>query len=417
MKPAHILVPTFFSFRDALTQTYTLPYVKIMKKYLPKGSQIYLMTLEQPHFKMSEEQKKQVKTELKNEFDIVLLDFPYYPFGTRAMLNWTRIISTLVKTIFTKKIKFIHPFCVTAGSGALILSKITGKKLIIDSFEPHAETMLESNTWTKNSRAFQILWNLEKQEAKHASAFIPCVNEMKNYAKNRYKVDVSSRCLESKPACVDLDLFDFSKRKDPKLLEELGLTDKIVSVYAGKFGSSYLEKEIFDFWKVCHNFWGDKFRVLILTSHKEEEINLYCKVSNLDRNIVSTKFVFHENIPSYIGLGDFGVTPFKPAASKRYGTPIKTGEYWAMGLPVVITPNISDDSDTIEKYKIGSIMNEFTETEYLRIAEDINKLLIHKEDTDLNQKIRGIAEKYRSFDIAHRVYDDLYGENGRAWKF
>ncbi len=388
-----------------------------MKKYLPKGSKIYLMTLEQSHFKMSEEQKKQVKTELQNEFDIYLLDFPYYRFGLRSILNWVRIVSVLVKTVFIKKIRFIHPFCVPAGAGGYLVSKLTGKKLIIDSFEPHAEAMLESNTWAKNSLAFKILWNLEKLQTAHASAFIPCVSEMKNYAKNRYKVDVNERSLESKPACVDLEIFDFVKRKDPKLIEELDLKDKIVSVYAGKFGSSYLEKEIFDFWKVCHNFWGDKFRVLILTSHKEEEINLYCKVSNLDRNIVTTQFVFHEYIPSYIGLGDFGVTPFKPAASKRYGTPIKTGEYWSMGLPVVITPNISDDSDIIEKYKIGSIMNEFTEKEYLRIAEEINELLIHKEETDLHQKIRGIAEKYRGFQIAHRVYEDLYGENGRAWKF
>lgn len=388
-----------------------------MKKYLPKGSKIYLMTLEQPHFKMSEEQKKEVKTQLQNEFDIHLLDFPYYRFGLRSMLNWVRIVSVLVKKVVAKKIRFIHPFCVPAGAGGYLVSKLTGKKLIIDSFEPHAEAMLESKTWEKNSLAFKILWNLEKWQTAHASAFIPCVLEMKNYAKNRYGIDVTERLLESKPACVDLNLFDFSKRKDPKLLEKLGLKDKIVSVYAGKFGSSYLEKEIFDFWKVCHNFWEDKFRVLILTSHKEDEINLYCKVSGLDRNIVTTQFVFHEHIPSYIGLGDFGVTPFKPAASKRYGTPIKTGEYWSMGLPVVITPNISDDSDTIEKYKIGSIMNEFTEKEYLRIAEEINQLLIHKEETDLHQKIRGIAEKYRSFDIAHRVYDDLYGENGRAWKF
>ncbi|WP_338768211.1 hypothetical protein WAF17_07345 [Bernardetia sp. ABR2-2B] len=417
MKPVHILVPTFFSFRDALMQTYTLPYVKIMKKYLPKGSKIYLMTLEQPHFKMSEEQKKQVKTELQDKYNIYLLDFPYYRFGFRSIVNWGRIVSVLVKTVLIKKIRFIHPFCVPAGAGGYLVSKLTGRKLIIDSFEPHAEAMLESNTWSKNSLAFKVLWNLEKLQTSHASAFIPCVNEMKNYAKNRYEVDVSNRCLESKPACVDLDLFDFEKRKNPKLLKELGLEDKIVSVYAGKFGSSYLEKEIFDFWKVCHTYWGDKFRVLILTSHKEEEINLYCKASDLDRDIVTTKFVFHEHIPSYIGLGDFGVTPFKPAASKRYGTPIKTGEYWSMGLPVVITPNISDDSDTIEKYKIGSIMNEFTEKEYLRIAEEINELLIHKEETDLHQKIRNIAEKYRGFQIAHRVYDNLYGENGRAWKF
>jgi hypothetical protein len=88
-----------------------------------------------------------------------------------------------------------------------------------------------------------------------------------------------------------------------------------------------------------------------------------------------------------------------------------------MGLPVVITPNISDDSGIIEKYKIGSVMNEFTEKEYLRIVEEINQLLIHKEETDLHQKIKGIAEKYRGFQIAHRVYDDLYGKNGRAWKF
>lgn len=53
-----------------------------------------------------------------------------------------------------------------AGALGYVLSKFTGSKLIIDSYEPHAESMVENGTWKKSSLKFKILFWLEKNRAR-----------------------------------------------------------------------------------------------------------------------------------------------------------------------------------------------------------------------------------------------------------
>ena len=44
--PEHVLVITYWSYADALVQTYTLPYLRIMLGVMPEGSSIHIVTLE-----------------------------------------------------------------------------------------------------------------------------------------------------------------------------------------------------------------------------------------------------------------------------------------------------------------------------------------------------------------------------------
>jgi glycosyltransferase involved in cell wall biosynthesis len=404
----NILVLTSWSFADALVQNYTLPYVRIMQKYLPEGSKIYLMTLEQPHLALSQEAAKHTDEELARE-NIISLRYPYKRFGIGQIAVWSKVFAALVLLIFRKKIYAIHPWCTPAGAAGFILSLLTGKKLILDSYEPHAEAMLESKTWTRTSAAFRILFFLEKMQSRRAKIFIGCTSAMRHYAEEKYGVSFSGKKFYSKPACVNFELFDLSLRKNEKLLAELDLVEKVVCVYAGKFGGSYLEKEVFDFFAVCADFWGEKFSVLLLTSHSEEEIAANCLASGFDRRSLRRLFVPHTEVPRYMALADFGITPFKPVPSKRYGTPVKNGEYWALGLPVVITKNISDDSDIISQNDIGYVLQDLNEAEYKRAAQKIHELLLNREKTNLTEKIRATAEKYRSFGIAEKIYQEIYG--------
>jgi len=155
------------------------------------------------------------------------------------------------------------------------------------------------------------------------------------------------------------------------------------------------------------NHFGPTFRFLILTSHKRAEIEDYCHKVGLDSSIVISEFVEHAKIAAYMGLADFAITPVTPVPTKRYCTPIKDGEYWAMGLPVVITKEISDDSEIIEEENIGAVLNELNEKEYLIAIKKIDSLL-KTNRTELKNKIRKIAEKYRSFAIAEKVYSQIY---------
>jgi glycosyltransferase involved in cell wall biosynthesis len=263
---------------------------------------------------------------------------------------------------------------------------------------------VENHTWTEDSMAYKLLHRMEKLQTQRASAFIATTEGMRQYAKDRFGVTVKQ--LYAKPACVDLDQFKPGP-KDPVLLNELGLEGKIVCVYAGKLGGIYLKEEVFDFIKACYLHWNDRFRFLMLTNATKEEIAAEVKRTGLPENIVMAKFVSHSEIAAHLSLGDFGLNPVKPVPTKRYCTSIKDGEYWATGLPVVITRDISDDSGIIEAKGIGYVLKELTTAEYEKAIQRIEELL--KEDrTILQQKIRAVAETYRSYSIAENIYRTLY---------
>lgn len=405
-KQKNILVVTYWSYNDALIQTYTLPYLKIISQKLPKGSTIYLMTLEQGSGRLKENEVIEVQKQLAAH-NIVLITKPYIHFGFRAILNWIRIIFSLVSLIKKRKIKYIHAFCTDAAAAGCLLNVFTGIPLIVDSYEPHAEPMLESGTWRRNSMAFQILFFFEKWQSKLAISVIACVEKMKEYAQASYGVVPQNFYVI--PACIDFELFSKESIKDVSLLDEMDFNDKIVLVYAGKFGGSYLREEVFEFFKVTSDYYGDKLRILLLNNQEEELINNWCNEAGLDRTIIKKKFVMHHDVPKYIGLADFAITPFVPVPSKRYGSPIKTGEYWALGLPVVITRNISDDSSIIEENGIGAII-DLDKDSYLKAVKKIDGLLRNNSKEELYKKINSIARKYRSFEIADNVYTSLYSE-------
>lgn len=395
MRDTHILVITYWKYEDALIQTYTLPYLKIIASILSDKSKIYLFTLDDCIKKTNEVAPK-----------ITNVSKAYYSFGFKSTIEWIKNFIYLYKLIKREKIEYIHCWCTPAGVAGYILSVLTGVKLIIDSYEPHAESMLENGTWKKNSVAFKSLFWFEKLQSKRANYLIAATNGMKDYAFEKYNVIKNNFFV--KPACVDLNLFSITNRKNENLVSELGLTNKIVCVYAGKFGGIYLDKEVFDFFRQCELHWGEKFHALILSSHHYEEIKMFAQRSELSLSSITLKFVNHSQIPNYMGVGDFGITPVKSVPSKKYCTPIKNGEYWALGLPVVITKNISDDAQIIAENKIGSVLLELNTEGYIQSIKEIDDLLQNKSLAELYHIIRPIAEKYRNFNISNAIYNAIY---------
>lgn len=400
----NVLILTYWSYDDALIQTYTLPYLKIIKNKLPAGSTLYLVTLEKNPKQLEKGNRIAIAGALKKE-GISWFPLPYFPFGPKAFFMWLRAFFRLSWLIIKKNIDVIHCWCTPPGAIGYLLSVLLNRKLILDSYEPHAEAMVENGTWKPNSFALRLLFWLEKKQSKRASCVISATQGMHTYAIEKYGVSLKEFYV--KPACVDLNLFSIDQIKDQTLLTSLGLQNKVVCVYAGKFGGIYLDKEVFAFFKSASKYWGDTFRVLLLTSHSDEEIEKFCDHAMLDKKIVIKKFIPHSEIPLYLGLADFAITPVKPVPSKRFCTPIKDGEYWAMGLPVIIPSGISDDSKIISDHDIGYVLENLNADQYQLAIEKIDKML-RTPRTDRYNRIRIIAEQYRSFKIADAVYEVVY---------
>lgn len=406
MKPTkNILILTYWSYNDPLVQTYTLPYVLIIRKNLNPKNKIYLFTLEQEFYKMDTKEWEAEKVKLLKE-NIHLIRFKYSNFGLKMIVKLLGLLGYLYKTILLNKISTIHAWGTAAGSMGYLLSVTTRKKLIIDSYEPHAESMVENGTWKKHSYKFKLMFWLEKRQSKKANSVIALTEGMKDYALKKYNVQLKNYYI--KPALVDFDKFKWDYNNYIKLREKEGLTNEVVCIYAGKLGGIYLEEEVFDFIKTANEFWNNKFKMYLLTDKKNNEVNTLIKLKNIPTNCIETKFVSHNEIQKYFQLADFAINPVKPVPSKKYCTSIKDGEYWAMGLPVIITKDISDDSDIIQKENIGYVLESLNNKEYIKACEKIDKLL-SLDKRESVKKIQNIAYRYRGFEIAEKIYSRLYG--------
>jgi hypothetical protein len=395
--PLRILFITQWPFEEPLVQTYTLPYVKIIQKITTCYP--YVVTINNNGNSLL----------IKKRGSIISIEFPS---RKRALfLGWLMNILIIRKIINKKGIQTIHPWCTTAGAAGAIFKMLNKKvTLNIDSFEPHAEAMVENKTWKKSGLKFRVLFFFEKLETKFASHLIFAAPGMEKYIFEKYKRTVTSYYV--KPACIDLDAFSMKFVKNKELLNKYNLGDKIVCVYAGKLGGIYLEDEAFEFIKYAIKYWGeDKFRFLLLSNVSDMYLQEEMSAHGIMPYSIIKLFVKHEEVPLFMGLADFAISPVKPVPTKKYCTPIKDGEYWALGLPVVIPPNISVDSQIIAENRAGAILESFDEMGYTNAILQIDSIINGKSRIEIYNLIRPLAEKYRNFSIAKEIYTKIYGKD------
>ena len=410
----NVLVITYWSYKEPLVQAYTLPYLKIMAKLLGEGSTIYLFTLEKPGMALSDAERSARDNALR-EYGIECIERPYFRFGGRAMLAWMSNLLFLLRFCRNNTVSALHAFGSPAGTSAHTVSRLTGIPYVIDSYEPHAEAMVENGSWKRRSLAFKLLIRFEKWQTRSARAVLGTTAAMRTYAAKTY--GYIPRVLIPRPACVDVAQFDPSA---PQTLQrsQLGFADSdLVCIYAGKLGGIYLKDEIFDFFAACHKHWGDAFKVIMLSDAPPTEIERQAQRTGVPRSHFHLQQVPHHEVPEWLSLADFGLNPVKPVPSKRYCTSIKDGEYWAMGLPVVIPANISDDSDLVEREGIGVVLHELHPTAYEAAVERLDVLIRRSRETQNEQtafkaRVRKIAERERGMAIAEAAYTALYGPNG-----
>jgi len=403
----NVLVITYWSFKDALIQTYTLPYVKMIASEINPKSKVYLYTSEQRGMKMTKEQWMESKSFFKETYNIHLLRSAYTNFGIFAMFKQLLVLLRLLFLSIFNKVKTIHVFCTPAGVFGYWISLLTKKKLIIDSYEPHAESMVENGTWRKNSFSFKLLFWHEKKMSARASTVIAVSPYMSEYAERKYNVQIKNMFV--KPAGVDVALFypDLDLRN--KKRQELGLEkNDIVGMYMGKFGGIYLNEEIIVLVKAAQLFWGDRFKMFICTSSAIGSIeNMLIKYEVNSEFVFLSEYLPHEDVAAMLNAADFAINPVRPVPSKKYCTSIKDGEYWAVGLPVIITPNISVDSDIIQNENIGVIWDDFSSKGALNAINKMEELL-KQETGEIREIIRQIAIERRSFNVHSTIYREIF---------
>jgi len=388
-----VLVLTYWSFADALVQAYTLPYVRQIVANLGGGA-VYLVTVEQPDRPLDDAQRKRIREELRGE-GIRWIHAGYSHFGVVAALRAGLLLVRLWAYVVVLRMRAIHCWCMPAGALGYLLSITTGRPLVLDSYEPHAEAMVENGTWPAGGTAHRLLSWLEKRQSRRARIVIGVTDSMREYAARSYGATFER--FYRKPACVDLLKFNPDDHARDALREELGWSDKIVCVYAGKFGGIYLDTEFFAFVRAAWDLWGDRFRLLLMTNTPEDDVLARLETVGVPPRAVRVSFEPHERVARGLAVADFAITPVKPRPSKRHCAPI-------------IPPDISDDSDLIAANGAGVVVSDLSVDGWKQGLLAIDAMLRDEPRASRVARIRGLAETHRSYGIAERIYREVYGD-------
>lgn len=270
----------------------------------------------------------------------------------------------------------------------------------IESFEPHADYMAEDGVWRKLGLRYRVLAKAEKTEKQVADFILPVTDAYKQ--KLIEEEGVNPDKVITMPCCVDVSRFQFDISHRTAIRTELGLSsDKIVGVYTGKIGGIYLKDEAIALLKLAQRHFGKEKFYLIILSPDHASWEKVLRSAGFETHHYHIGFVDLLEVGAYLSAADFALSLHRPTPSKIGISPIKNGEYFANGLPVVMPAGIGDDSELVKSLNFGSVISDVSNIDPL-VFKPIDSL-IQKDRS--KSRIAQWAQEHRSFDLVRANYE------------
>ncbi|MDX2063924.1 MAG: hypothetical protein SFY70_12755 [Bacteroidia bacterium] len=398
-----VLIISPWPIEDGLTAAYTRPYLSKIRAQVQSTSTVVWFTYESRTKRLAAGKKRSIKEELLAE-GIIWHSTAYVNTPLRGILWLAKTWLFLCWLVVRYRVSVLHTWTLVPMLVAVPVRWITRTQLVADSFEPHADAMLETGTWTKKSVFYRLSSCFERLGTRQARYWIPAASGMNQYALNAF--GAADKTVAVKPGGVDFSSFDpvrFSQS------DRLFSADTVVGVYLGKFGGLYWQREVFDFFSACRTHWGDSFHALLISPTEPAQIHRLAAAAGYPSGGYSVYAASHVEVPYYLAQATFALNATHAVPSRRYGSPIKDAEYWAMGLPVVLLDRLSDDSFLATAHKLGVILQGLSPEAYQHGVVELASLLEAEPTAERKARIRGIAQVYRSYAIADPIYAYLYG--------
>lgn len=352
------LIFAYYAWRDPVFQSAVMTYFRKMP--VEAGRQFVLLTFENDRFPISDQEIAAI------EQDLSVHHIHWYRLQWRTG-RWKPLLKVLdlIEAIWTgrKLIRKYHLRTVYSEGfpGAILshwLCRFTGTAHVVHTFEPHADYMMEGGTWTSRSWEYQLLKLMERTVAKRAKLLITATEAYKQVI-NRWGFTTPVMVA---PSLVDTTHFYFREADRERIRgqRQAAPTD-VVLVYLGKLGGMYMEEELFQLFRQCEQHPKLTFHYWIFSGDPSERIQAWFDHYQIPTEKFWIKKLAPAEVPSHLSAADVGLVGVRPFPSKRFCSPIKTGEYWACGLPVLIPAGVGDDFEQVQTHGLGAVVANFSD--------------------------------------------------------
>ena len=386
---------------DSLTEATIIPHLKILSK-LSNIDKIIFCSIE----------RKSINYITGKSLGPKIIHIPL--FSSRFIFNYIKYIydyfkfkNSLYSIVTENQIDCIICRGSPAGIFGYIIHRHTDLPFYVESFEPHARYMYESGVWGIFNPKYLLELFWEGKIKLFSKGLMPVSY---NYRDKLILEGIDSLKIDVIPCCVSIDKFQFDQNARNRIRQRLNIQNEITGIYVGKFGGVYYNQKAFDIFSSIFSFFKNCFKLIIITPNNSNDVINSLIKSGIDPNNFYVNKISHNEVPAFLSASDFALSLYKPSISKRYLSPIKNGEYWANGLPILLTRGIGDDSKIIESEGCGATY-QLKNNDLNKATKQIESIIMSGTRKQVSKEISIIASRYRNFEIVEQVYNKVYNNS------
>jgi glycosyltransferase involved in cell wall biosynthesis len=284
----------------------------------------------------------------------------------------------------------VHARTFVGGLMGLPLARLLRARFVYHNEGFYPDEQVDGGVWPAGSVRHRIARRLEAGLYARADGIIALSQRARATIEALPQVRRRRTPVIVVPSAVDLDRFRRSEARGSVRREGLRL------VYTGSVGARYRLDSVARFAAVATEEFGP-VSLRVLTHADRGLVEEMLRASGLARDAWSVDSIPYAAVPAELCRYDAGLFFLTQGLSEHGCSPTKIGEYWACGLPVVSTPNVSDTDEIVHRERVGVIVKEHSDAGYREAARTLSVLL---EDVDLAARCRHAAESHYALEPA-----------------
>ncbi len=310
--------------------------------------------------------------------------------------GWIRCLSRA----FSECPQVVHARTFVGGLIGLPVALVLRARFVYHNEGFYADEQVDGGVWRQGSFPHRVTRALEATLNRLADGVI--------VLSRRAEATIARSFPRPKPVIVvpsSVDLVRFQPRDRP-----LGGAGPVRLVYLGSIGGRYDFESIARF--AAHAVEESPgSHLTVLSPSDPEVVRAFLARVGLPAASWTLRSLPHPEVPGELGEHDAGLHFMREGLSAAGGSPAKIGEYWACGLPAVVTPGIGDLDEIIGEERVGVIAEGTSPDSWRQTLGRLRRLL---SDPDLRRRCRAAAVRHYSLDDAWRKQAALYARLARG---
>jgi glycosyltransferase involved in cell wall biosynthesis len=382
-----VLYVVYWGAGEPLGQALVLPSVK---RLAADGVRVTLVTFDKSEDLERTEEIARIREDLRSrEIRWISLRYHKRPQAPAklwdVLCGWARSVAAQLD----ERTDIVHARSFFGGLMGMALAPLLRARLIYHNEGFYPDEQVDGGVWVAESTKHRVGRYLERKLYGHADGIIALSERARRAIEKLPAVKRKQTPIVVVPSAVDLRRFQCPSGH---MFPRNGLR----LVYAGSIGARYRFESAMQFASAAFRELG-QVHLRVLTRQDKIAVERLLDSSGLPRQAWSVGFLPHEEIPAELARHEAGLY-FVAAGSSAAGTsPTRVGEYWACGLPVVISPDVSDTEEVILRERVGVLVREGSDAAYREAARELHELL---KDNDIRARCRRAAEAHYALEPA-----------------